>query len=814
MSIWPTYLRSAAHGLWRTPRFSISVILTFALVIGANTTIFSIVNTVLLRPLPVENPGRLVQLEARSTAPGMPSPFPWSYAQFRDYRGVTRDLFSAVSIYSPQIFTWQRRGRPVRVSSAVVSGDFFQVMGLRPLLGRTLTAADDSAASPGANVVISESLWRSRFGSRPDSVGQRLILNHKLFTVVGVVRGGSVFAALGQPQLFIPVHLASTIMSGNSLADRGAGWIQGVYARLRPGVSRERVQTALDFEAARLAHEYPGNDGKLGFHVTALGAGTFGGLLRQDPALTMRVTELLWLAVVLILCVACANILNLFLTRATQRLGEIAVRSVLGASRLRLAMRLLGESLLLCMTGAVVGVVFGLLALRFAERFPVVAGMRPVFDWRVAGYAAMVTVAAALLFGLVPLAAVAGKNLNRRLTGVHSGLTRGQHRQHRLLSIGQIALSMVLLVATGLILHTLVALHQVDLGFNPSNVLVADMDFSTVTGAGFKPPPIETLRDLRARVTALPGVSAVAFGDKTPLDGVTMNYNLSVPGFHAPAGVQPNANVATVTDGYLLALGAQLLKGQDFTQIPPDQLDAVLVNQAMAKQFWPGENPIGRSFDVNQKTLRIVGVVADMRGSSPATAAAPMFFYRYPIGAGSYMQMLVRTERQTGAEFERTLATTIHNQLPGLPAVQIESMEGRLRDMLLPRTNLLWVLSVFGLMALLITTIGVYSVMYYNVTLRYHEFGMRMVLGAGPRDIRRLVLLQVVKMAVIGIAIGFALGMGASHLLRHYVFGVGLVDPASFIPVIVVLMAAALLAGAIPAWRASRLEPSEVLREP
>ncbi|MGH8279992.1 MAG: ADOP family duplicated permease [Gammaproteobacteria bacterium] len=813
MRTWLVYLGSAARRLWRTPRFSISVILIFALVIGANTAIFSIVNTVLLRPLPVENPGRLVQLEAHSTAPEMSSPFPWSYPQFRDYRAATRDAFSAVSIYAPQGFTWQRRGQPVRVRSAVVSGDFFQAMGLRPLLGRTLTAADDSPVSPGANVVLSDSLWRSRFGGRPDVVGQQISLNKRLFTIVGVVRGGSVFAALGSPQLFVPVHAAGAIMSGNSLADRGAGWIQGVYARLRPGASLASVQTVLDFEASRLAHEYPGNDAKLGFHVTALRAGTFGGLLRQDPALTMRVTELLWLAVVLILCVACANILNLFLTRATQRLAEIAVRSVLGASRLRLAMRLLGESLLLCVVGGVVGVVFGLLALRFAERFPAVAGMQPAFDWRVAGYAAVVTVAAALLFGLVPLAAVIGKNLNRSLTGVHSSLSRGQQRQHRLLSIGQIALSMVLLVATGLILHTLIALHHVDLGFDPARTLVAEMDFSTVTGAGFKPPATATLRDLRTKVLALPGVSAVAFADKTPLDGVTMNYNLSVPGFHAPAGLQPNANVATVTAGYLQALGAHLLAGQDFTQVPPDQQDAVLVNQAMARQFWPHENPVGRSFDVSQKTLRIVGVVADMRESSPAAAPAPMFFYRYPGEAGSYLQMLVRTERPPGAEFERTLATTIHNLLPGLPAVQIESMDGRLRDLLLPRTNLLWVLSVFGLMALLITTVGVFSVMYYNVTLRYHEFGMRMALGAGPRDIRRLVLFQVLKLAVIGIAIGFALGIGASHLLRHYVFGVGLVDPASFILVIGVLTAAALLAGAIPAWRASRLEPSEVLRE-
>lgn len=815
MRTWVQNIGLAVRSLWRTPRFSISVILIFALVIGVNTAVFSIVNTVLFQPLPVRDPGRLVRLEARSSLPGAPSPFPWSYPLFRDYRSATRDAFSSMSIYAAGGATLRHNGQLVTVPSAIVSGDFFQVMGLSAILGRTLTAADDSeTTSTAANVVISESLWRTQFGADPGIVGKQLELNQRLFTVMGVVSGGNVFAALGRPQIFAPVHAAAQVITGNSLDNRQMGWIQTVYARLKPGASIARVQTVLDFEAARLAHEYPNDDGWLGLHVTALKTSTFGDLLRADRAMTMQVSELLWLAVVLILGVACANILNLFLTRATQRIPEIAIRIVLGASRLRLVLRLSGESLLLCVTGGIVGVILGFLTLKFAERFPAIAGMQAVFDWRVAGYACLLTVAAALLFGLVPLAVVISKNLNHNLVGVRSGLSHGHGRQHRILSIGQISLSMVLLVATGLILHTLIALHLVDLGFNPSRTLVAGMDFSTITGSRNQPPPSETLQALREKVMSLPGVSAAAFGDQAPFDGIVMTYNISVPGFQSPAGVQPSANIATITPGYLHVLGAHLLTGQDFTQIPADQNDAVLINESMARRFWRGENPVGRTFEVMRHTLRVAGVVANIRESSPAEAPAPMFWYRYPEHARSYIQMLVRTARTPGAAFEHTLLATIHSQLPNLPAVQIESMDGRLAGLLSPRTNLLWVLSVFGLLALLITTVGVFSVMYYNVTLRYHEFGMRMALGAGPRDIRRLVLFQVLKMSVLGIAIGFVLGIGASHLMKHYVFGVSLVDAASLIPVIVVLLLAALLAGAIPAWRASRLEPSEVLRQP
>lgn len=812
---WLSDLRLGLRTLWHTPRFSVPVILTLALVIGANTAIFSFVNILLFRPLPVREPAQIVRLDARSSLPGMPSPFPWSYPQFDDYRDVTRDALTGMSLFAPQSFTLRHDNRLANIRSAVVSGDFFQVMGLNALLGRTLGPADDSSASPAANVVISESFWRKEFGASPNVVGRPIELNKRLFTVVGVVRGGSVFAALGDPRIFVPVHSAGEIMSGNSLNDRGAGWIQGVYARLRPGATLAGVQTALDFEASRLAHEYPGNDGKLGFGVTALKTGTLAGLLRADPTVTVRVSELLWLAVVLILCVACANILNLFLTRAAQRAGEIAIRSALGASKRRLALRLFADSLPICVAGGTAGLLLGLVGLNFAGRFPAMAGMQPVLDWRVAGYAALLTMGCALLFGLAPLGAVFSKNLNRTLVAGGSGITPGrrQQRQHRILSIGQIALSMMLLAAMGLILHTLIALNNVNLGFNPDRLVVAGMDFTNVTGSGFKPPATETLRAMREKIMALPGVSEVAFGDATPFDGITMNYNVTVPGLAVPAGSQPSADVATVSDGYLHALGARLLAGSDFTQIPADQHDVVLINDAMAKQFWYGQDPVGRSFTVNQQTLHVAGVVENIRNASPAETPGPTFYYRYPAQAGSWVEMIVRTRMPVNASFRRTLATTVQSALPGLPAPTIETMNQRLRSLLSPRTNMLWALSVFGLLALLITAVGVFSVVHYNVALRYREFAMRMALGATPGKLRQLVLLQVAKFSVIGVVIGTGLSVVAGHLLKHYVFGVGILDPASLLPVIGVLAIAVLLAGAIPAWTASRLEPSEVLRD-
>lgn len=812
---WLSDLRLGLRTLWRTPRFSVPVILTLALVIGANTAIFSFVNILLFRPLPVREPAQIVRLDARSSLPGMPSPFPWSYPQFEDYRDVTGSAFSGMSLFAPQGFVLRHGGRLANIRSAVVSGDFFQVMGLDALLGRTLAPGDDPATGAAHNVVISESLWRTQFGADPQVVGQHIELNQRLFTVVGIVRGGSIFAALGNPRIFVPVHAATEIMGGNSLNDRGAGWIQGVYARLRSGTTLASVQTALDFEASRLARQYPGNDGKLGFAVTALKTGTLAGLLRADPVATVHVAQLLWLAVVLILCVACANILNLFLTRAAQRAGEIAIRAALGASKWRLALRLFADSLPLCVIGGTAGLLLGLVGLKFAGHFPAMQGMQPVFDWRVAAYAAALTLGCALLFSFVPLASIMRKNLNHALAASGAAATPGrrQQRQHRMLSIGQIALAMMLLAATGLILHTLIALNHVNLGFNPDRVVIAGMDFTNASGAGFKAPPVERLQEVRNKIMALPEVSAVAFGDQTPFDGIAMNYNISVPGFATPAGTQPSADVATISAGYLQALGARLLAGQDFAQIPADQQDAVLVNETMAKQFWRGENPVGRSFVANKQSLRVAGVIADIRNASPAEAPGPFFYYRYPVQAGAWVEMVVRTRVPVSAGFRRTLATTLQSALPDLPAPTIETMSERLQGLLSPRTNMLWALSVFGLLALLITAVGVFSVVHYNVTLRYREFAMRMALGATPRKLRRLVLWQVVRFSAIGIAIGVGLSVVAGHLLKHYVFGVGVFDPASLLPVIGVLVIAVLLAGAIPAWTASHLEPSEVLRD-
>lgn len=773
---WLSDLRLGLRTLWHTPRFSVPVILTLALVIGANTAIFSFVNILLFRPLPVREPAQIVRLDARSSLPGMPSPFPWSYPQFEDYRDVTGSAFSGMSLFAPQGFVLRHDGRLANIPSAVVSGDFFQVMGLGAQLGRTLAPGDDSVTSPADNVVLSESFWRTEFGASPKVVGQHIELNKRLFTVVGVVRGGSVFAALGSPRIFVPVHAATEIMGGNSLNDRGAGWIQGVYARLKPGATLAGVQTALDFEASRLARQYPGNDGKLGFAVTALKTGTLAGLLRADPVATVRVAQLLWLAV---------------------------------------ALRLFGDSLPLCVIGGATGVLLGLVGLKFAGHFPAMHGMQPVFDWWVAVYAAALTLGSALLFSLVPLAAVMRKNLNHALAASGATATPGrrQQRQHRMLSIGQIALSMMLLAAMGLILHTLIALNHVDLGFDPDRVVIAGMDFTNASGAGFKAPPVARLQEVRDKIMGLPEVSAVAFGDQTPLDGIAMNYNISVPGFATPAGAQPSADVATISAGYLQALGARLLAGQDFEEIPADQQDAVLVNETMAKQFWQGENSVGRGFTANKQTLRVAGVIADIRNASPAEAPGPFFYYRYPVQAGAWVEMVVRTRVPVSAAFRRTLATTLQGALPDLPAPTIETMSERLRGLLSPRTNMLWALSVFGLLALLITAVGVFSVVHYNVTLRYREFAMRMALGATPRKLRRLVLWQVVRFSAIGIAIGVGLSVVAGRLLKHYVFGVGVFDPASLLPVIGVLVIAVLLAGAIPAWTASRLEPSEVLRD-
>ncbi|MGH8274172.1 MAG: ABC transporter permease [Gammaproteobacteria bacterium] len=462
-----------------------SVILTLALTIGANATIFSFVNALLFQPLPVQKPGRIVRLVAHTPLSGISSPFPWSYPDFNDYRNATRSVFNEASLFAPQGFNLLRQGEVRNVHSAVVSGSFFQAMGLHPLLGRTFDSGAGAQAGAAPQVVISEVYWRREFGSDPAIIGRTIVLNKQPFTIIGVVKGGSVFRALGSPRLFVPVHAAMRIMSGNSLSARGARWIQAVYARLRPGVSPADAQKVVDFESSRLAKQYPKSVGKFDFQMSAAKTSTYADLLLHNRTVTVRVTELLWLAVILILLIACANILNLFLARGSNRLREMVIRSVLGASRWTLVRQLLMESGLLCAAGGLAGSLLAFAALAYARSFPAIAQLRPAPDPRVWGYTAALTVGAALLFGLAPMTASMRRNLAKYLNVIRPTPSRRQQRQRRFLIIGQIALSMALLVATGLILHTLISLQNVDLGFNPNRLLVDELDFSGFTGKVF-----------------------------------------------------------------------------------------------------------------------------------------------------------------------------------------------------------------------------------------------------------------------------------------------------------------------------------------
>lgn len=582
---------------------------------------------------------------------------------------------------------------------------------------------------------------------------------------------------------------------------------------MRSGASIEKAQKLLNLESARLAQEYPSNDGKLGLHVTAVQTNTFAGLLMHDRATIVRTAKLIWLAALLILCIACANILNLFLARGISSLRETAIRRVLGASRPRLARQLLVESGILCAIGGIGGFLLGWLAMVFAQRFHAIAAIQPTIDLRILGYAAALTVGSALLFGLTPIAVTAQRNLFRYLNVARPTATRSHQRQRRILTIGQIALSMALLVGTGLMLHSLISLQNVDLGFNPDRIAVAEVDFTNVTGKFYKHPAPAALDSLQRKIQRLPGVVGVGFATKTPLDGISMRTDVTVPGFSSAAGIKPAAYYASITPGFFKVLGARMLLGNGFSETLANKGNVVIINKAMADRYWHGQNPIGQSFKSNRKTLRVIGVVANIRQSGPSKAPKPYFYYPYPESSYAFVQMVVSTTAEPSFKLRQHISEIVHHRWSALPAVQVKTMRSRLHGILTPRANILWALGVFGFVALLITAVGIFAVVAYNVGTRYQEFGMRMALGADPGDIRRLVFGQVLRFTGIGVGVGFLLSLIVGRLLSGYLFAVSFLDPASLILVILAVLIVAFMAGVGPAWRASRLNPSRVLHD-
>jgi putative ABC transport system permease protein len=809
-----TNLRYALRSLRNAPGFTAAAVLTLALGIGANATAFSLVDALMLRPLPVEDPGALVRLHPmnRNVETGEVSPgYSWSIPDFEDYR-ARREVFAGLAAHEMRPFR-VGTGAVEGARGAAVSGDFFRVLGVKAIRGRTLLPSDDRANDPGAVAVVSESYWRTRMNADPGVLGKTLVLNRHPFRVVGVVGSETVFRALGgenPAEVWIPLRARAAFLDPrmNPLDTRSVSFAT-VFGRLQPGVTVERAQLAADLTARRLAAAYPEtNAGRLSRVVPA---GNVAGLsLDQDTrAVRERGAYLLMAVVAMVLLVACANVANLLLARATSRRREIAIRSSLGAGRGHIARQLLTESVVLALMGGGAGLLLAWAGVSLASRIPEVARVSPSLDARVLAFTLAVSVVAGIAFGLVPVIGAGARDL---LTALRDGGAQGATRSLAVqgaLVVGQVSITLVLVVAMGLVLRSLGKLHDVDPGFDAEKIVTAGVNFAEPGDESFGPPPAARVREVLDRVRALPGVEEATFANMAPLTGMSMSATFEVPGYTPPPGEDPSAAIMSIDDAYLRTMGIPLLRGRPFGPAGDEQ--RVLVNRALAAKYWPGRDAVGQRIKMGDDVFHVAGVIGDVRAAAIAAEAPPTLYLRSPRQTYSYLTLHVRAAGDP-ASLVAPLRRALAQATPGQPAPTVTPMSENVAESLAQARWIATFFTLFGGVALTLAAVGLYGVVSYSVTQRRREMGIRAALGAGPRRIVAMVLRQGGALAAAGAVLGIAVALATTRAIGGILYEVEPVDATSFALALAVLGGAALLASWIPARRAARVDPMVALR--
>jgi predicted permease len=801
-------LHYGARMLRRNPGFTLVAVLTLALGIGASTAIFSVVNGVLLAPLPYPEPDRLLSWWF-SSPPGLPR-YSLTQAHFALYRDQAQS-FESITAYSRSGFSLTGTGEPERLQGANVTVDFFHVFGQQMLYGRPFVTEE---GTPGKNLVciLSYGFWQRRFGGDPAVIGRSLNLNDIPTQVVGIAPPGFDFPS--STALWIPVGLNPQQMGFHYLRPVG---------RLRPGVSGTQAHAELTHIIENFA------SARRDLYPNGLGGVVVAALLKNEIVNEVKMPLLVLLgAVGFLLLIACANVANLLLTRATTRTREIAVRFALGANRWRIVRQLLTESVLLATLGGVAGVLLaswwigGLRQMAF-EIIPRAEQAR--VDFRMIGFTTAAALLTGLLFGLAPAISAARVSLQQSLKeNARSGSTKANRRINDALVVGQITLSLLLLVVTGLLLRSFQNLLDVNLGFRPENVLALRISLPSSRASRYAQPEQsgEFFRQLRVRVAALPGVRATGLVNIRPLSGKFFEDHYTIEGQQAsdqPAGL---AARRVATPGYFETMGTPVLQGRPF--LDNDQRSSLLVavvDDALQRRHWPNETavgkrihfgrPFGRPSDPANPWLTIVGVVASVKDESLGEDAAAHIYIPLAQMADKTMDLIVRTAREPAA-----LTSAVQKQVwdldAQLPVFRIQTMERRVAESLGTRRLTNNLLVAFALTALMLAAVGIYGVISLNVNQRFHEFGIRMALGARSRDVLKLVLGRGMLRALLGTGIGVLSALWLTRWMKSLLFGVSATDPLTYVGVALLLAAVALLACYIPARRATRVDPMVALR--
>ena len=802
--------------LWQDIRFAVRMLLknwsvtaiivvVLALGIGANTAIFSVVNAALLRPLPYADPDKLVRLSEDS--PQVPQ-MSISYPNFLDWREQNK-VFSGIAALQFRSLNLTGTGEPERLAGRAVSAELFDVLGVKPALGRSFALDEDH---PGANPVciISNGLWQRRFGSDSTIVNKQITLSGASYTVVGVLPASYAF---GTPtDVFVPIGLRA-----NEMKERGNH--PGIYAvaRLKPGVTVETARAELIAMAGRISEQYgmKGNSATL----TPLSEVFVGDI---------RTTLLILLgAVGFVLAIACANVANLLLARAATRQKEMAIRTALGAGRLRIVRQLLTESILLALLGGIIGVLLALWGIDLlrsasADSLPSTAVIK--LDGSVLLFTVFVSLLTGIIFGLAPALAAAKTDLHDTLKEGGRSSTAGGRRSwmRNALVVAEVALSLVLLIGAGLLIKSFVRILDTDPGFKPQSLLTMQLARNVNKDEGGK--ALNFFNDLNARIAGLPGVESAAFSNGMPLSQ-TADTSFAIAGRPKPEpGKQPQTMLYITSPDYLKAMGIRLVKGRFFTAQDTQKSPRVaVIDEAFARAQFPNEEPLGHYIAGDGKDnpdAEIVGVVAHVKhfGLDAVERVQPQLYLPFnqaPDDAFPFLASRANLIIRTTADPSNLTAAVRHEVQaldPNQPVYNVSTMERTLDQSLVTQRLSMTLLALLASLALILAAVGIYGVMSYTVTQRSHEIGIRMAIGAQPRDVFRMVIGRGMMLALIGVALGLMGAFGLTRLMATMLFGVEPTDPATFVSIGILLTGVALVACYVPGRRATRVDPLVALR--
>ena len=816
-----TFFQDVRYGLRmlrKSPAFTAIAVITLALGIGANTTIFSMVNSFLLRPLPVQDPGQITTLTMVQKAGATNNVF--SVPEYRDVRSQSNNIFSDLLAYQFGMDGLNADGKTDRILSNYVSGNYFSMLGIKPTLGRLILPSEGEVMGADPVMVLSYSYWKTRFGGDPDIVGKKVVLDGHPITVVGV--GPKDFYGIDwflKCQAYLPLGMA--FIDGypmDFMTNRKTAMVF-LYGRLRPGVTLNQAQATLDVAGQRLVQQYPDTYKNQSLRIFP----ELRARPQPDPNNTMLVLSGLFLGLAtLVLLLACVNVANILLVRATVRAREMAIRAALGAARSRIVRQLVTESVVLALAGGAAGMLLGLWGSAYLSsmniHFDIPMRFDFSFDWRIFGFALALALATGVVVGLIPALRASRQDLGTVLHEAGRGIVAGRHRLRDVLVIAQVGGSLMLLIIAMLFTRSLGKAQQAELGFERNGIINFTMD---PTEVGYHEDEGRAFyKSLLERVRALPGVESATTAAATPMGYIGGNDLVDIDGYQPPPGEAKTPVVYNiVSTEYLQTLKMPLLRGRTIderdTQTSPY---AAVINEAMAKKFWPNSDPIGRYFKIGsepQHSIQVVGLVKDTHVQTFTGTINPYFYLPFAQHySGNSLQTLQVRTSLAPANMIPQIEHVIESLAPTMPVFDVQTMTDALNTLngLLRFQIAAGLATAMGLLGLILAVVGVYGVISYSASQRTHEIGVRMAIGAEPLDILKMIFRQGLFIVCVGLVVGTIGAFASARVLKTFLV-VSATDPVTYLLVVTGLTLIALFACYVPARRATRIDPMMALRE-